>query len=240
MYTRILRTNILVSILFLFLSGCSSERSWRYSVDSYPTDRHPLLSKRVAVPPFRDLRPDKNENTFLLAILPLVPFGWVDYSTPELEYQKLATLPVWQFKFAEDFAKAAAEELDASNLFKEAFFTSSASAGDLVLRGDIKSTRYWGKVFSYGFSINAPGLWFLGLPQGTIHNELEVEFTLVDQANGVLLWNKSYKMAYHKSPFWIYKIPSDFDYDNMFKAMMRDVVKSLESTLSDSAVLDSR
>ncbi|MBI1810840.1 MAG: hypothetical protein HYR78_02700 [Nitrospirae bacterium] len=150
------------------------------------------------------------------------------------------TLPVWQFKFAEDFAKAAAEELDASNLFKEAFFTSSASAGDLVLCGDIKSTRYWGKVFSYGFSINAPGLWFLGLPQGTIHNELEVEFTLVDQANGVLLWNKSYKMAYHKSPFWIYKIPSDFDYDNMFKAMMRDVVKSLESTLSDSAVLDSR
>ncbi|MBI1810839.1 MAG: hypothetical protein HYR78_02695, partial [Nitrospirae bacterium] len=74
--------------------------------------------------------------------------------------------------------------------------------------------------------------WMLGLPQGTIHNELEVEFTLVDQLTGALLWNKSYTLSYHKSPFWIYNIPSDFDYDNLFKAIMRDVVKSLESTLS--------
>ena len=76
----------------------------------------------------------------------------------------------------------------------------------------------------------------LGLPQVTIHNELEVEFTLVDPLTDESLWNKSYKMAYHKSPFWIYNIPPDFNYDNLFKAMMRDVVKDLESALLESSV----
>ncbi len=240
MYTKSLRTKILVSILCFFVSGCASQRSWRYSIDRYPADRKPLLSKGLAVPPFRDLRPDKNKDSGLLPFIPLVPLAWVDYSTPEIAFQKRTTFPVWQFQPTEDFAKAAAEEISASGLFKEAFFTSQASEGDLVLRGDIKSTRYWGKVFTYGLSIYASAAWMLGLPCGTVRNELEVEFTLVDNATGALLWHESYNMTYHKSPFWIYYIPSDFDYDNLFKAMMRDVVKSLESTLADRSVLDSR
>lgn len=236
MYAKSLRINILVSVICFFFSGCSSQRSWKYSIDSYPTDRKPLLSKSVAVTPFRDSRPDKNENALLLPIIPLVPFGWADYSIPEASNAKLASFPDWKFKPTEDFAKAAAEEMNASGLFKEAFFTFHASEGDVLLRGDIKSTHYWGKNITYGLSFYAPGVWFLGLPQGTIHNELEVEFTLVDQATGTSLWHKSYNMAYHKSPFWIYDIPSDFDYHNLFKSMMRDVVKSLESALSENLV----
>ena len=233
--TKSLKAKIFVSML-CFLSGCASQGLWRYGIDSYPTDRQPILSKRVAVPPFRDSRPDKNESALLLSIIPLVPFGWVDYSTPETKNQKLTGFSVWQFKPTEDLTKAAAEEIDASGLFKEAFFTSHASEGDLVLLGNIKSTRYWGKIISYGLSYYAPAMWFLGLPQGTIHNELEVEFTLVDQLTDALLWNKNYKMSYQKSPFWIYYIiPPDFDYNNLFKSMMRDVVKSLESTLSKSS-----
>ncbi|MBI3598719.1 MAG: hypothetical protein HY201_04655 [Nitrospirae bacterium] len=235
MYTKSLEIKILVSIFFFFLSGCAfpTPRSWQYSIDSYPTNRQPLLSKRVAVPPFRDSRPDKNENATSLEGLVLVPFGWVDFSTPEaLTDKPFRIFPLWQFRPTEYFAKAAAEELDASNLFKEAFFSYRASEGDIVLRGDIKSTRYRGKIITYGLSMGAIVPWMLGLPQGTIHNELEVEFTLVDQLTGALLWNKSYTLSYHKSPFWIYNIPSDFDYDNLFKAIMRDVVKSLESTLS--------
>ena len=161
-------------IIFLFLSsGCASQRSWQYqkswdyNVDSYPVDRQPLLSKRVAVPPFRDFRPDKNQNALLLPIIPLVPFGWADYSTPEtgkmpiisvLPYrwaddydskQKLTFFPapVWQFRPTEDLAKAAADEINASGLFKETFFSSDASDGDIVLLGDIKSTPLLGENF---------------------------------------------------------------------------------------------
>ncbi len=236
MYTKSLRVGILVSILCFFVSGCSSQRSWQYSVDSYPADRQPLLFKRVAVPPFRDLRPDKNAHALTPSWILFVPFGWVDYSTPEILTDKpVRIFPIWQpFKPTEEFAKAAAKEMNVSGLFKEAFFSYRASEGDLVLRGDIKSTRYWGKIITYGLSIGALVPWLLGLPQGTIHNELEVEFTLVDQLTTASLWHKSYTMSYHKSPFWIYDIPSDFDYDNLFKATMRDVVKSLESTLSGS------
>jgi len=225
----------IIFVLFLFSTGCvAHQRAWRYSVDSYPTGKSPILSRRVAVPPFRDSRPDRNEDALLVYLFPLVPFGWVDYSTPEAGNSKITSFPAWHFRPTQDFAMAAAEELDASGLFKEVFFTSRASEGDFVLKGEVKSTRYWGKNITYGLSLYAPGVWFLGLPMGTIHNELEVEFTLVDPLTGESLWHKSYNMTYHKSPFWIYKMPSDFDYDNLFKAMMKDVVKSLESTLSKS------
>lgn len=237
MLTKNIRISILIPILCFFVSGClSQQRVWKYSIDSYPTNRQPLLSKRVAVLPFRDLRPNKNENFLILHLLPLVPFGWVDYSTPEEPNGKLLSFPIWQFKPTEDLAKATADEINASGLFKEAVFTSSTSEGDLVLHGEIRSTRYKGRAISYGLFYYAPVGWVLGLPYGTIYNDLEVEFTLVDQLTGMSLWNKSYKMAYHKSPFWIYDIPPDFNYDNLFKAMMRDVVKDLESALLESSV----
>jgi len=219
------------SVIFLvfavLLSGCASPRSWQYNADNY-SRRQPLLAKKVAVPPFQDSRPTQNTAAVLMYLVPIMPFGWADYSAPEVGGIKMSGFGVWLFKPTEDLAKAAADELNASNLFKEAFFTQRPTDGDLVFRGNIKSTLYYWRILSYGLSVYGPALHFFGFPAGTIYNELTVEFSLEEQGSGLSLWKKSYNLTYDRSPYWFYSLPTDFMYDDLFKRMMRDVIKDLE------------
>ena len=136
------KTNMFIGVLILcfVFNGCASQRGWRYSAES-KVIREPLVNKTVAVPPFKDARPDENNNAIMMYMIPLVPFGWCDYSNPEGGGMKLNSSPLWLFKPSEDLAKAAAEELEASGLFKEAFFTQRATEGDLVFSGIINSTH---------------------------------------------------------------------------------------------------
>lgn len=221
-------------ILFavLLLAACSSPRQWQYSVESSPLTPQPVLAKTVAVPPFRDSRPDENEAALSMYLIPLMPFGWVDLSIPETGGGKLTSTPVWKFEPTEDLAKAAAQELQASGLFQRVSFTERALEEDLVFCGDVKSTRYWGTMLTYGFSLAGPLLWVLGFPVGTVHNQLAVDFSLEDRGAGLTLWHKSYDLTYDREPFWHYNLPSDFEYDRLFKRMMREAIESLRSDLS--------
>lgn len=225
------KINILVVLaLFCFsITGCATQRGWRYSAEAKKF-RDPIVNKSVAVPPFKDARPDKNNNALMMYMIPLVPFGWCDYSTPEGGGIKLNSAPIWLFKPTEDLAKAAAEELAASGLFKEVFFTQRASEGDLIFSGMINSTHYSGTMVSYGLSAYGPLLWFVGFPCGSIHNELAVDFSLVDRDNN-LLWQNNYKLNYDKSPVWIYSLPSDFQYDSLYKEIMLKTTADLERKL---------
>lgn len=229
--TAHLRT-LAILALCVSVTGCATQRGWRYSIDSYPAPKVPLLSKSVVVPPFKDSRPDENTNAVMLYLIPLMPFGWADYSQPESGNMKLTSVPVWQFSPREDMAKAAAEELNATGFFKEVFFSPRSSEGELVFRGDLKSTRYWGKLITYGLSAYGPLLWFLGLPAGTIHNELAVEFRLEEPGTAQPLWQMSCHENYEEAPFWFYNLARDFDYDNLFKTCMKKAIASLQSELS--------
>lgn len=226
---RKIKMLVMVLVFSLVVSGCATQRGWRYSAEPKKL-REPLVDKTVAVPPFKDARPDKNENALMMYMIPLVPFGWCDYSTPEGGSMKLNSSTVWLFKPTEDLAKAAAEELQASSLFKEVFYTQRASEGDLIFLGTVNSTRYSGTTISYGLSVYGPLLWFFGLPCGSIHNELEVRFNLVDRDNKVL-WSNEYKRNYDKSPVIFYSLPSDFQYDSLYKEIMLQTVIDLEKNL---------
>ncbi len=220
---------IFAILIFCFvISGCASQRGWRYSVEPKKM-REPLIDKSVAVPSFTDSRPDKNNNSLMMYLIPVVPFGWCNYSAPEGGGIKLTSVPIWQFKPAEDLAKAAAEELQAAGLFKEVFFTQRPSEGELVFSGTIKSTNYSGTMISYGLSAYGPLLWFVGFPAGSIHNELAVEFKLVDHDK--VLWSNNYKRNYDKFPFWMYSMPSDFRYDSLYKEIMLQSIVDLEREL---------
>lgn len=223
----------LLEIVFLsfLISGCASQRGWRYAPES-PRSRAPLVDKSVAVPPFTDARPDKNENALLMYLIPIVPFGWCDYSIPESGNMKLNSIPVWQFRPTEDLAKAAADELRASGLFGEVFFTNRPSEADLVFSGTINSLRYSGTMLSYGLSVYGPLLWFFGFPCGTIRNELAVDLKLHDEKQDLTLWANSYKLNYDKVPVWIYSLPNDFAYDALYKRIMLESIKDMERRLS--------
>lgn len=230
--TPSLRAASIAMALLFITSGCASTRAWHYTPDSYARRPEPG-SSTVAVTPFRDSRPDVNHNYGLMYLIPLMPIGPVDYSTPESGAEHV-TSAAWQFRPSEDFARGAAAELQASGLFKEAYYSERGNDADLVFTGNIISTNYSGSIISYGLSAYGPLLWIVGLPAGTVHNELVMEMSLTDRRTGAVVWSGTSRGTYERSPFWLYAMPSDFDYDNLFKPMMKDAVTGIQPKLAAS------
>jgi hypothetical protein len=194
-----------------------------------------LVNKSVAVTPLADSREHINQNRLLLMFIPLMPYGWMDFNTPEGEQSHINS-GIWLFTPAEDVAKAIAEEINNAGIFKEAFFTDKASEGELNLKGNLKSTYYYGKLFSYGLSIFGPDLWFIALPAGTCENMLEISLELVESSTGNILWSGQYKKDY-REVFWTYDVSADFYYDRLLKEIMQEVIPSLQKNFSSEKSL---
>lgn len=225
-----LLTIILSVFLMVTLVGCASQRVWTYRAEPY-VKTEPLVNKKVAVIPLVDKRQNINENRTGLGYIPLFPYGWQDFYTPE-GAQMHITSGLWMFKPAEDFSKAIAEEVQNAGIFKEAFFTYKASEGEYVLRGEIKSTRYEGKLYTYCISFAGVYLWFLGLPAGSAQNTLEISLHLEDLASGQILWEGSYTKN-DGSTSWIYAMQPDFFYDSLLKDIMKEVIPSLKQKFAN-------
>jgi hypothetical protein len=231
MKSKSLTTAITLSVVFLLLTGCASPRGWSYSA-APPVERPPLVQKSLAVPPLTDQRSHENENKAFMSFIPFVPYGWIDYNTPETVQMHLTT-GLWQFKPTEDIAKAFALEVQNRRLFKEAFFTFRESEGDYILRGSISSTKLEGKIYSYCLSFIGIDLQFLGLPAGSLRNDLTLEVSLEDRASQKKLWSKRYMKEHEEGPYWIYGLPSDFWYDDMLKEAMPGILSDMEQALKD-------
>ena len=76
--------------------------------------------------------------------VPFVPFGWTNLNVPEATSTHVTSL-AWSFDPDEDMARAIAEELNNSRLFREVSFSKKATDADFVLRGVVKSTFYRGE-----------------------------------------------------------------------------------------------
>lgn len=224
-------------VLFLcgvLFSACASPRGWTYAVMP-AVDRLPVVSKSLAVPPLADERQPENEIRTGWVWIPLVPYGWLDLNTPETVQMHL-TSGLWQFKPVEDIAKALAGEIQNRHIFKEAFFTFRESEGELVLRGALLSTKYEGKVYSYGLSAVGIDLWLLGAPTGSIKNAFALKLQLEDRGSQKTLWEKTYESERKTGVFWIYNLPSDFWYDSMLKELMPEILSDLEAAAKGSPV----
>lgn len=182
-----------MGLALAIVSGCSGTGRFVYPENSQDLSRvstgAPIFSGRVAVIPFEDLRTnDALGATILLGIIPLCPFGFREYDRPETN-GPFTSINSCDFRPGEDLAKAAALSLKRSNLFNDAFFTygSDANTADFILEGDIKSTYYKGRTFTYGLSIYSPVLWVVGLPLGTSLNRLCLQLRLKDKT-GRVVW----------------------------------------------------
>ena len=215
----------LCAALALLATGCQSY-AWSYSPE-VSKFREPRMARTVAVPPAVDERGHENSNRQGLCVIPLVPWGPTSYARPERTDDHVTTRH-WDFVPGEDIAKAVAAELQASGLFRAAFFTTRFSEGDLVLRLTLRSTQHEGKILSYGLSVYGPLLWVIGFPAGTVSNELALDFALEDRM-GRRLWSRSCAREWDEGWFWIYAPPSDFQYDRLLKDMLvNEVLPALE------------
>jgi len=217
-------TTILVLGNALILSGCASQKTWLYNSSSYSQEAQ-LFDKSIAVPALIDSRLNENSNMVGLYLIPLFPYGWQELNTPEGISMHLNSAD-WKWRPNEDIAKAAAEELDKSNIFKEVFFTNRASEGDLILQGTISSTKYDGKIITYGLSAYGPMLWFIGLPATSIKNELSLSFQLKSESRGAVIWEKTYSES-QSDLSWIYSLNADFNYSSLLKTILTKVVADL-------------
>ena len=187
----------------------------------------PLIDKAVVVTPFNDQRINENSNMVGMYLIPLMPFGWQDLNTPEGVSMHVNSA-LWLWRPNEDIAKATSEELNNSRIFREAFYSTRASEGDLVLQGTIKSSKYKGKIITYGLSVEGPILWLIGLPATNISNELVIAFKLEDHKNNRTLWEKEYREEISKTSV-LYYLRSDFDYPDMLKKMLLNVVRDMKA-----------
>jgi len=218
-----------VCVIAAVATGCASTRSWTYRPEA-PVDRQPIMDRTVVVLPVEDLRTNENTDLMSLYLIPLMPFGWQTFDTPEGPDRHL-TSRTWNFRPSEDIAKAIAQDLQNLGLFKESFFGFRSSEGDLVLRSQLHSTRYESRLISYCLSVYGPLLWFIGFPSGTYSNELRLELRLEDRSTGELFWAGGVNEI-EGSVVWFYALDADFNYDSLLKRGLRLAFTDLSSELA--------
>jgi hypothetical protein len=191
-------------------------------------------SRQVSVVlPTEDLRTNENSNLFFLYLIPLMPFGWMTFDTPEGPERHL-TSGVWNFRPSEDIAKAIAQDLQNLGLFKETFFGYRPSDGDLVLRSQLHSTRCDAKVITYGMSVEGPLLWLIGFPTGAYSSELRLEMRLEDRKTGKLVWSGGVTEL-EGGVVWLYVLGADFHYDSLLKRGLVRSFSDLQTQLAQHA-----
>jgi len=208
------------------MTSCANPRSWVYLPNARLT-REPVVDASLVVPPFLDARDSDNTSAVLLYLIPLMPFGFQNLSVPEASTMHVWS-GIWQFKPADDLARSIAQEVDAARIFRESFNDPRASAGDYVLRGEVRRLQYHSKMFSYGLSIYGPLLWLFGFPASYTSNELELALTLTRKGEDAPLWTHSITGA-DSEVGWIYAGGAEFLFDRLLKDGMPAMLQSLEA-----------
>jgi hypothetical protein len=222
---------VAAAVLTVVLAGCSSQRAWVYRPNSHAGGAA-AGAERIVVLPFQDGRRNVNSNRIGLYMVPIFPFGWANYEVPEGVMQHVTSAMWTNYKPTEDYAKALAEELRATGLFREAFFDFKEGEADLAVHGEIVSTKYHGKVLSYGLSLYGPMLWFIGLPAGTVSNDLALQLRCVDHRTGATLLARRYDASPYSRVTWLYSAADDFNYPAMVAEVYRQFVADLRVSLN--------
>ncbi|MEK7578216.1 MAG: hypothetical protein AAB456_00640 [Patescibacteria group bacterium] len=145
----------------------------------------------LAVVPFAEKRGNlKSYGSVYTYLIPLVPYGTIRYERPD-EAKMFNVQNEFEFEMSENMLKILVSAVRGSGLFGDVTLTPtpSASKADLVLSGDIYSTLYEGKTYSYGISFLGPALWCFGLPAGSSHKKLNIGFYLKKMDTQEVLWS---------------------------------------------------
>ena len=191
--------------------------------------------KKIVVLPFEDARPNENHNLYGLYVIPLMPFGWQTLNTPE-GIQMHTTSGMWlNYKPTEDFPKALAEDLRSTGFFTDAFFDYRRENSDYAVEGKILSTKYIGRLITYGLSVYGPDLWLIGFPAAWTENDLSLDLRLVDSKTGKALFSQTYTADPQKTLSWIYAIRNDFNYAEMLGQVNKQFCQSVGPIVMEAA-----
>lgn len=178
----------------------------------------------LAVTPLAEKRGNlKSYGSVYKYLFPLVPYGTIRYERPD-QAKMFNTPSEFEFNMSENLAKLLVEEVRRSALFDSVILTPTPleSKADLILSGDIHSTLYEGKTYSYGLSFLGPALWCLGLPAGSSHKKLTIGLYIKKKDTGEEIWSYSI----NKEKTVIQGLYHNWGKDiNSFAALMEEGVK---------------
>ncbi|MFN8640668.1 MAG: hypothetical protein U0802_03025 [Candidatus Binatia bacterium] len=194
---RLLPTALLTCLAALALAGCSYVPTTRldYAPLGAPAQPRPAS---LAVIPLADERPPRMYpaagGVMFLTYVPLVPYV-------EIPYERLdQSLQIGRREVGDDLpddelfpskmARAMADDLARSGLFREVTFVPSGASpsSDYVLRGTLRSTRFDLNATSYMLGMAGVLLWLAPLPIGSNTADVAIDLELVDRA-GQVVWH---------------------------------------------------
>jgi len=193
------------------------------------------LPLKVAVLPLVDKRNSKNSNAAILILIPLMPFGPLNYDRPDTA-NGYTTHASYTFKPTEDIAKATVVELKQNQIFEEVFFSQRENEPgiDMIMSGEIRDTKYTGKIISYGLSIEGGLPWILGLPCSYVTNSIDFSLQLKRISDGVVVWRHDVKGEWDKTTGLYYNWGTEFDgYPLMVKNGLVEGMKKLAKEISE-------
>lgn len=226
-----MKNNIIFFLCVIMLAGCAKQGAWVYHPNSYDTQEK-SYNMRVAVLPFSDARDQEKENKILLYMIPIVPYGWGNMTQPTLPMQATPFDP------KEDFAKALAEELSNSCIFKESYFSYTKKDTDIICSGSVLDTNYHVKIYSYGLSVFSSLFWLLGLPAGSVENALAVKLYCTNISSGKKILEKVYTAKPYKVINNVYSQKSNFHYPVMLQEVYKEFIADLQAKMEGQTVTE--
>jgi len=222
-------------VIALFVSGCASRGAFVYEPGSIVNVNNRKLPLKVAVLPLVDKRQHENSNAVMLYLIPLMPFGPLSYDRPDTA-NGYTTHASYNFRPTEDLAKAVVEELNHNQIFEEVFFTQREKEPgiDMIMSGEIRDTKYSGKLITYGLSAYGPALWFVGLPSSYVTNSIDFSLQLKRISDGIVVWRHDVKGEWDKTAGLYYNWGTEFDgYPLLVKDGLVEGMKKLTKEISE-------
>ncbi|HVN84206.1 MAG TPA: hypothetical protein VMW17_05090 [Candidatus Binatia bacterium] len=186
------------------LTGCPVNARLTTGYKAAPAVLRPApLDASLAVQRFDDERPPRLYSTsgrLLLAMVPLVPYASMSFErldeTARLQSENGAepTAPDFeQYAYAASFARAIADDLAASGLFKKVDYTGQrgATGYQYVLDGVLLETPLVDSKTCYLFGLPTCYIDFLGVPSIKTTARVKLRLNLRDAASGVSVWSQT-------------------------------------------------
>lgn len=227
-------------LLAVSLCGCGTTGKFVYPSNQKQLIKlsdSPKYNCSVAVLPFEEMRKDDNTiGTAFLGYIPLFPYGYVTFDRPDAARGGFVSIDEFDFNVSEDLAKAAATSLRRCGLFKNVFFTygGEKDKAELTLTGEVYSTLYIGRGFTYGLSIAGPLFWLFGAPCGSSTDELNFKLSLKRNSDGKLLWEYTFQESDYIVQGLYYNMGRDVkNYVTLTEKAMNLAVRDIDKALQD-------
>jgi len=234
---------IIVVAAFMLLAGCSLDPDkfvYPYDAAAMFTGAESLCKdKTVMVMPFEDCRGTDNSFKYPMGLIPLMPYGWGYFDTPEhIVIDGIGYPSMLNIEPTIALAKAANQSIRRSGMFKKSFFSREGNRedADYFFYGKVCQLHYNGRVFTYGLSIFGRFLWLI-LPTGTSEDILSVEFRLCNKT-GRTLWEYSYADSDFLLQWIYYGVGKDTKaFAELYQDAMNKALASLEQAMKENPTL---